>query len=82
MIAGRRETRRGRFFGYIQKPYRKGAIMKKTKSPKLTLSRETLKGLDADGLQAPRGGASAGPTNCLTCGQVCVDQTIVTRYNC
>jgi hypothetical protein len=81
MIAGRRETRRGRFFGYIQKPYRKGAIMKKTKSPKLTLSRETLKGLDAEGLQVPRGGVTA-PTNCITCGQVCVEQTIVTRANC
>ena len=56
--------------------------MKKTKYPKLTLARETLRGLDADCLYAPRGGVSAGPTNCLTCGQVCVDQTIVTRYNC
>ena len=55
--------------------------MKKTKSPKLTLSRETLKGLDADGLRAPWGGVTA-PTNCITCGQVCVDETIVTRYNC
>ena len=55
--------------------------MKKTKSPKLTLSRETLKGLDAEGLRAPRGGVST-PTNCITCGQVCVDETIVTRYNC
>jgi len=55
--------------------------MKKSKSPKLTLSRETLKGLDADGLQIPRGGVTV-PTNCITCGQVCVDETIVTRYNC
>lgn len=56
--------------------------MKKTKAPKLTLSRETLRGLDEASLKAPRGGASAGPTNCLTCGQVCVDYTIVTRVNC
>jgi hypothetical protein len=56
--------------------------MKKTKSPKLTLSRETLIGLDADRLHAPWGGASAGPTNCLTCGQVCVQTTVVTRVNC
>jgi hypothetical protein len=55
--------------------------MKKTKSPKLTLARETLRGLDADRLQAPRGGVTA-PTNCITCGQVCVEQTIVTRVNC
>jgi hypothetical protein len=56
--------------------------MKKARSPKLTLSRETLRGLDENLLQAPRGGASAGPTNCLTCGEVCQDYTIVTRYNC
>lgn len=56
--------------------------MKKTKSPKLVLSRETLIGLDTDRLQTPQGGGSAGPTNCITCGQVCVDQTIVTRVNC
>jgi hypothetical protein len=55
--------------------------MKKTKSPKLTLSRETLKALDAEGLRAPRGGVTV-PSNCITCGQVCVDETIVTRYNC
>ena len=55
--------------------------MKKTNSPKLTLSRETLKGLDADRLQAPRGGITV-PTNCITCGAVCIEQTIVTRANC
>ncbi|HEY4593828.1 MAG TPA: hypothetical protein VIJ61_15535 [Thermoanaerobaculia bacterium] len=55
--------------------------MKKTKSPKLTLSRETLIGLDTDRLHAPRGGVSLGPstcyTLCITCGQVCVQTTIV-----
>ena len=55
--------------------------MKKAKSPKLTLSRETLRELDADRLRAPRGGIPA-PTNCITCGVVCVEQTIVTRANC
>jgi hypothetical protein len=56
--------------------------MKKTKSPKLILSRETLTALDADRLRAPRGGAPTVPSNCITCGQVCVDYTIVTRANC
>jgi len=56
--------------------------MKKSQSPRLKLSRETLRGLDENLLKAPHGGASAGPTNCLTCGQVCQDYTIVTRANC
>jgi hypothetical protein len=61
--------------------------MKKTKSPKLTLSKETLIGLDMDRLHAPRGGVSIGPstcpTVCVTCGQVCQEYTTVTRgVNC
>jgi len=54
--------------------------MKKAK--KLTLSRETLHNLDEGLLRAPRGGASTGPTDCITCGQVCQEYTTVTRYNC
>jgi len=56
--------------------------MKKTRSPKLSLSRETLTALDPDRLQAQGGATSTVPSNCITCGQVCVDQTIVSRYNC
>ena len=53
--------------------------MKKTKSPKLSLARETLIGLDTDHLQAPRGGTSTVPSDCITCGPVCVQYTIVSK---
>ena len=56
--------------------------MKKTKSPKLTLSRETLRGLGENLLRVPRGGASMQPQSCITCGQGCVETTIVTRTGC
>ena len=62
--------------------FAKGEIMKKTRSPKLTLSRETLRQLDEALLEAPRGGASMQPQSCITCGQICQEYTVVSRSNC
>jgi hypothetical protein len=56
--------------------------MKKAKSPKLTLARETLRGLAEGFLKTPRGGASMQPQSCITCGQACVETTVVTRTGC